>query len=175
MKTYAILATGQSMSASLAASLFGKCGLIAVSDAYRIAPFADALVSQDPAWWRVHSDAVDSFVGRKFGGPRVEIKGIERVEAQGLIASGTNSGLLAAHVAVKHFGATRVLLCGLDMAGSHFFGPHPAPLKNTTPTRFEVMREQFAAWKPQGIEIYNCSPGSALQCYPFKDLCDVLG
>lgn len=177
MTTAVILATGPSMSADLAQSVQGKAEVvIAVSDAYRIAPWATALVSQDRAWWKEHGEAAASFAGRKFSGPRgAGLPGVETIEPGGLIATGTNSGLLAGHVAVKVFGVNRVLFLGLDMAGAHFFGLHPAPLKNTTPARYEVMKDQFAQWRPRGVEILNCTPGSLLRCYPFKDLCDALG
>lgn len=175
-KTFAILATGESMSQEVADTVRrAKVGAIAVSDAYRLAPWADALVSQDRAWWDVHPEAM-AFFGRKFSGPRGPKDAIvEKVQATGLIATGTNSALLAAHVAVTYFGAERVLLCGVDMGGTHFFGDHPAPLKNTTPARFDVMREQFAAWKPRGVVVLNCNPASMLRCYPIRDLCDALG
>lgn len=165
------------MSLKVAEMVQGKARAIAVSDSFRLAPWAEAVVSQDCAWWNVHHMRVEQACpqARKFAGPMCQRRGVERVEAGGLIASGTNSGLLACHVAVKFFGATRLLLCGLDMHGSHFFGPHPAPLKNTSKFRFEIMIQQFQAWRPKGIEILNCTPGSAVHCYQMADLCDVLG
>lgn len=177
MKTAVILATGPSMSAQLANSVHRKGTIvIAVSDAYRLAPWADALVSQDLAWWNFHKEALD-FAGRKFRGPDVrgtKLPGVEIVEPGGIVASGTNSALLATHVAVTFYEAEKVLLLGVHMSGGHFFGQHPAPLKNTTPARFEVMKNQFERYKPRGVKIFNCTPGSELKAYPFRDLCDAL-
>jgi hypothetical protein len=82
---------------------------------------------------------------------------------------GSNSGLLGCQVAVS-MGAKTILLCGFDMKGSHFFGPHQAPLKNTQPARFEVFHRQFARFRPRGVEILNCTLGSALTCYPRAEL-----
>lgn len=174
MSTFAILATGPSMNQLVADDVRGRCACIAVSDAYRLAPWADALVSQDEAWWKHHKEA-RNFAGRRFGGPAVRMDGIERLEPGGPIATGTNSGLLAAIVAVQVFQAKRVILLGFDMGGSHFFGNHPAPLRNTTPPRFKVMLEQFQMWRPRGVEVINCTPNSRLLTYPKADLCDVLG
>lgn len=168
MSTVAVLATGKSLTVKQVEAV-RHLPCIAVSDAYRLAPWALALVSQDKAWWRVNEP---EFAGRKFcGQPWPDT---EKVEFSGLISVGTNSGLLAAFVAVEVFKATRVLLLGVDMGGTHFFGPHPAPLKNTTPQRFEQMKQQFANWKPKGIEVWNCNPASALECYPKMSLDDAL-
>jgi hypothetical protein len=167
---FAILATGPSMSLDIARSVMGKCSVLAVSDAFRLAPWADGLVSQDAAWWREHPDALQ-FPGRRFSGAQVD--GVEKVPYEGAVAHGSNSGLLACHVAVK-LGARKILLCGFDMKGSHFFGPHPEPLKNTKPARFDVFQEQFRRFRPRGVEVLNCTPGSALKAYANANLEDQL-
>lgn len=170
MITFVVIATGESLSQSAVDSVRGRCGVVVVSDAYKLAPWADALVSQDRAWWKHHPEALE-FAGRKFiGVPPDTIRGVEQADRTGIITSGTNSGLLGCHVAVSVFGATRLLLLGMDMQGSHFFGPHPAPLKNTKPERFKVMCEQFKRWQHKGVEVINCNRSSALTCFPFGDL-----
>jgi hypothetical protein len=146
--------------------------VVAVSDAYKRAPFADALVSQDPAWWKQYPEAME-FPGRKFS--TNEIPGVERVTNSGAITTGTNSGLLACFVAQREFGATRILLLGIDLHGSHYFGAHPTPLKNTTDARFKVFHRQFAQWSHRGVEVVNCAPGSALDCFPRGELDACLG
>jgi hypothetical protein len=163
MSTWAVLATGPSMSREVAEFVRGKCRVVAVSDAYRLAPWADALASTDEAWWRAHPDAI-SFAGSRFTGAPAHraIRGVERLPGS---LSGTNSGLLGCQVAYA-MGATRILLCGFDMRGDHFFGRHPAPLQNTTPARFAALRKQFAFWAPHGVEVINCTPSSALKIYP---------
>ena len=54
---YCILATGPSLSQSDIDYVRGKCKVIAVSDAYKLAPWCDYLVSADYAWWNVNKDA----------------------------------------------------------------------------------------------------------------------
>ena len=161
------------MSPAVADAVRDRCRAVVVSDAYRLAPWADALVSQDSAWWRAHPEALQ-FAGRRLSGGYPPVPGTERVTFDGGISTASNSGLLACHVAVYTLGARRLLLCGFDMGGSHFFGKHPAPLKNTAPHRFDVFRQQFAQFRPRGVEILNCTPGSALHCYPKKLLTDAL-
>lgn len=169
--TWAILATGPSMSQAVADSVRG-CKVVAVSDAYRLAPWADVLCSTDAGWWLANAEALQ-FRGQKYGAmPDFRrISGVERFPAD----SSINSGLLGVRVAV-HLGARRVLLCGFDMnrPGEHFFGTHPAPLKSTTADRQEVFKRQFAGFHPRGVEIINCTPGSALTCYPRRELEDCL-
>jgi len=162
--TFAILATGPSMSQALA-DLVQSCpwvSAIAVSDAWRLAPWAAALVSADRAWWMAHPEA-RQFAGRRVAG--VTAPGCETLA----IGSGSSSGLIACHLAVA-MGARRILLLGFDMHGAHFFGAHPEPLKNTTPQRFDVFRRQFARFHPAGVEILNCTPGSSLTAYPMASL-----
>lgn len=161
---FAVLATGPSMSQEVADFVRGKCGVVAVNDAYRLAPWADALVCNDAAWWNVHKDAYE-FKGRKFCG--VTRKGLEYIPATPRFPAGTNSGLQGCRVA-EMLGATRILLLGFDMHGTHYFGPHPAPLRNTPPHRFKAFLQQFANWK--GVPIINCTPGSALTHFPMSTI-----
>lgn len=168
MSVWAVLATGPSLTQEIADSMRGKCRVVAVSDSYKLTPWADAVASTDAAWWKAHPEAL-AMPCPKFGAmPDFRaIDGVERL----LVDTSTNSGLLGVMVAVR-LGAKRVLLCGFDLhsPGEHFFGRHPAPLKSTSADRMEVFKRQFAAYRPRGVEILNCTPGSALTCYPFADL-----
>lgn len=164
---FAVLATGPSLNLQQVRSLMGKVAVVAVSDAHRLAPWADALVSIDYAWWRAHPEALE-FPGAKWSAAP-DYKPIEGVKRFPDVHTGSNSGLLGIQVAVS-MGAKTILLLGFDMKGSHFFGPHPAPLKNTQPHRFEVFKSQFARYKPRGVKIINCTPGTALDAYPKADL-----
>lgn len=166
---YVVVATGQSLTAEQLEKV-RNLPCVAVSDAYKLAPWSVAMVSQDRAWWRAHPEAL-KFKGRKFSGS--EIEGTEAVKHEGLITTGTNSGLLACHVAVTLLGATSLILLGVDLHGTHYFGPHPAPLRNTQPHRFEQMKKQFRQWK-QGVPVVNCAPGSALDCFPKASLSEAL-
>lgn len=168
MTTWAVLATGQSLTDEhLAAVRHLPC--VAVNNAFARAPWAQAMAAQDRTWWQAHPEAM-AFAGRKFSVR--DIAGVERVPI-GPLQTSSNSGLLAVHVA-RMLGATRVLLLGVDLHGTHYFGSHPEPLKNTSQKRFEHMRRQFARYPRDGLEIINCSPGSALACFPRMPLEDAL-
>lgn len=162
--TWAILASGPSMSQEVADSVRGL-NVIAISNTYELAPWADVLVSNDRRWWMNYSDAL-KFQGEKYCGLCIDApKGVTKFHGA---ISGSNSGLLALMVAVKK-GAKRILLFGYDMGGSHYFGDHAHGLPNPSQKRFESFKKQFAGYKPSGVQIINCTPGSALKCYPFGD------
>lgn len=170
MTTWAVLASGPSMSQGLVNSLRGRCHVAAVSNTWQLAPWADAVVSADAAWWAENPEAL-MHAGAKYGAMPawLAIPGVERIPANGV-----NSALLAVKVAV-HKGARRVLLYGLDLKGAHYFGDHPAPLFNPGEREFERFRRQFERYHvPGDVEIFNCTPGSTLTCYPFADLGSVL-
>lgn len=168
--TWAILATGPSMSQEVADMVRGHFHVVAVSNAHELAPWADVLVSNDRKWWVNNPKAYD-FEGEQFCGLAIEApKGVKKFPGA---MSGSNSGLLAMQVAVSK-GAKRILLFGIDLAGTHYFGDHGGTLKNPTPDRFAVFQKQFAGYHPKGVEVFNCSPSSALKAYPFKDAAEFI-
>lgn len=174
MTTCVVLATGESLSLeqvehARSAHAERRCKSVAVSNAYQLAPWADAMVANDMRWWRQHPDAL-KFAGRRFCG--ADYGGTERLMPQPMFPVGCNSGLQAMRVALM-LDARRIILLGLDMKGTHYFGKHPASLKNSTPADFQRMLQQFHRWKSQA-DVINCSPGSALTCFKTASLLDVL-
>jgi hypothetical protein len=163
--TVVILATGPSMSVELADSLRSELRIV-VNDAFMVAPDADALCANDRAWWAVNPEAM-LFNGRRFSAHNLG-RGVEQIASTPVVNQSSNSALLALHVAVTIFGAKRVLLYGLDMHGTHYFGPH-RERPNTTPHRFEIFKQQFAAYARtlKHVSVINATRGSALQCFPF--------
>jgi hypothetical protein len=146
---------------------------VAVSNAYELAPWAIAMAATDGKWWKAHPEALE-FKGRRFTAAPSFVRldeSIERLE----VDCGTNSGLLGLMVAVK-LGAKRVLLCGVDMhsPGKHFFGLHKAPLRSSKQRHLDLHKQQFMNYRPKGVEIINCTPGSALEAYPKRPLEDCL-
>jgi PKD repeat protein len=170
VETWAILASGPSMSAEVAESV-RRLKTIAVSNTFELAPWADVLVSNDKAWWVNNPDAM-KFEGEKVCGLVIEPPdGVRKFPGA---TSGSNSGLLALKVAINK-GAKRILLLGFDMRGGHFFGKHQAPLRNPDQKRFEAFKKQFAdVVIPAGVEVINCTPGSALTRFPMGELKDFI-
>lgn len=83
-----------------------------------------------------------------------------------------NSSLFGMHIAEALYGAQRILLLGVDMYGTHFFGPHPKGLTNTTARLFKRHKDQFKSWK--GCEVINCNPDSHLEVFPKTKLRDII-
>lgn len=167
MTTWALLAPGPSASAELAQKLRGfKLGV--VNCAYQLAPWADFIAAADSAWWRRYPDAL-KLQAKKFA--MSTVKDVKRVSVGPM--SICNSGVLAMECA-KLEGATRILLFGFDMHGTHFHGPYTNGLRNTAPHQRAQHFKQFADWgrANKKIEVMNCTPRSALQCFPTARLED---
>jgi hypothetical protein len=94
------------------------------------------------------------------------------------LRTGRNSGYAAINLAV-HLGATRIVLLGYDMRGhkqQHFFGQHPPRLRSSTPYAsfvacFSTLVEPL---RQRGVEVLNCTPGSALGMFRRAALRDAL-
>lgn len=168
---FVLLAPGPSMSQAVADSVRGhRVGVI--NNCFSLAPWAEFLAATDVQWWLKYPEA-RQFAGRKFSPNRIG-EDVERVHTA-LVTSCCNSGVLGLEVA-KRLGATRVLLLGFDMGLGHFFGPYSNGLGNTTKERRVVHHAQFATWARlnKGIDVINCTPGSALQVFPKMELSEAL-
>lgn len=167
MSVWVILATGQSLTKEDVAYVKGRAQVVAISNAHELAPWADCLVSHDRAWWKAHPKAIE-FSGQRFCS--LEYNGCKKYRPPHL-PMGCNSGLMGMFLA-RDLGAKRIILLGFDMHGTHYFGRHPDGLKNTNEHRFKMHMRQFTRF--DGVEVINCTPGSALKCYPFIPLREAL-
>jgi hypothetical protein len=188
--TVAVMASGPSMSAEVADTVrAARVPAIVVNNTFRLAPWAAVLYAADARWWRLTPDAVE------FGGLKVSIENIDELPPRGVLLmrnggregydeapdslrTGHNSGYQALHLAVKA-GARRVVLCGFDMRGSgHWHPNHLAPLRSVDEAFFAMCRARFqtilAPLAQMGVEVLNCTPGSALTCFPRVALEDAL-
>lgn len=164
--TVIIIATGQSMSQSLADAVRGwDC--IVVNNAYELRHDANYLVAQDRMWWKVNGKKVNKvFRGDKYTTLKLmQDKSIKKVEkVAGMEATSNSSAVLAVFLA-SQLGYKRAILLGVDCYGTHFFGAHKPPLKNTKPQRFAVFQQQFkrADESLPNLKIVNCTIGTHLE------------
>lgn len=180
--TAVCLGGGPSLEREDVAYCRGRARIIAVNDAYRLAPWADVLYACDAKWWRWH-DGVPDFAGLKVTLEAPEFPSLKRL-AQGAergfepeptrLATGRNGGYQAIHLAV-HFGAARILLLGYDLrlvdGRSHWFGGHPVATKPEVYARMRPCFESLVVpLAERGVEVVNCTPGSALACFPMVPL-----
>lgn len=166
MTCWAMLAPGPSASAALADKV-RDLPLVAVGNAFELAPWAQIIAASDAAWWRSYP-AAKALSAAKFC--MGEARDIERVRMDQLGAA-VNSGVLGLECA-KRAGATRILLLGADMRGTHFFGEYRNGLRNAKPHQRLQHLRQYAEWARlnRKIEVLNCTNGSALDCFPRADL-----
>lgn len=174
-KTVVVFAPGESLTLRQTEAVRGIYQAVAVCDAYRLAPWSDALVANDAAWWENRPKAL-KFAGRKFSAN--DVSGVEKIPPfEHVVFRGSSSGVIGVLQAWR-MGAARILLVGFDNRGTHFFGAHDAPLKNTTSGRYAVFATQFETLKMflanKGVQIMNCTPGSALNCFDRANLEDCL-
>lgn len=168
----------------------GKATVLAINDAWRLAPWADALIASDAAWW-AHYRGVPAYTGLKFcleasaaKWPGVQV--LRNTGAEGLeteptgVRTGRNTGAAAINLAV-HFGAARVLLLGYDMEAkdenrSHWFGGHPLGLRGGSPYALfrQMCATMVAPLAALGVTVINCSRHTALTCFPRQPLREVL-
>lgn len=88
-----------------------------------------------------------------------------------VLVTGRNSGFQALNLAVLA-GAKRIILLGFDgqpaaNGASHFSGGHSRP---TPPAAYPLYRQAMSAAENAlvalGVEVLNCSPGSAIDSFP---------
>lgn len=191
-ETVVILATGPSLTQEDVDYVRGKARVIAINDAYKLAPWADCLYGTDARWWHWHH-GVPSFTGPKWslehsqwGNFRARYPDVQRLMNTGPdglehkptgLKNGRNSGYAAVNLAC-HYGATRIILLGYDLqtvkGKSHFFGHHP----NKSVSPYSSFRQRFQSLvkplKKIGVEVINCSAHTALTAFPCAPLRETL-
>lgn len=179
--TVVVMASGPSMGPEVAAKIQAS-GLpaIVVNTTYLLAPWAWMLYAADWRWWRSNPAAL------KFRGLKVSVEearqpgivhllrntGIDGFDPDPTcVKTGNNSGYQATHCAIH---ATRqcgrVLLTGFDMDGGHWHDDGEGELRRDWITRMEYLAELMRG----RVDIINCTPGSAIKCFPAMELDEAL-
>ena len=193
-QTVVCIGGGPSVTPSAVDSIRGRARVIAINNAYILAPWAEMCYFADTRWWEWHQNqpVFKSFAGHKV---TIENTGLlikdeavfmlhnlnneQLSESPNGIHTGSNGGYQAVNIAVLS-GAKRIILLGYDMrfpgGKSHWHGGHP--VKNPA-DHYTMYAGKFATMLPQlkrlGVEVINATPGSAIKCFPFMDLNEALG
>lgn len=158
--------------------------LLCVGDAYRLAPWADAIYHADYDWWAAtptdgplpHHEAALYTGGIRYtqSHAAAEAFGLECIPCKRLpgfgaecLHSGGNSGFQAINLAIL-MGAEKIVLTGFDYGSTdkkHFFGDHPGSLNRP---------HAYAAWlvylrdacKRSPVPIINASRETAIDFLP---------
>jgi hypothetical protein len=192
--TAVLLATGPSLTEDDVEFVKGKARVVAVNDAYRLAPWADVFYASDVPWWARHHQHLAECQGMKFtvgqsrtpkpikGLPDVQVLrntgtlGLERDPSA--LRTGLNSGYAAINLAV-HFGVSRILLLGFNMSPvngqRHFFGNHKGLNNSSDYNRFARKFESLVEpLRTLGVSVTNCTQPTRLTAFPQKPLREVL-
>lgn len=163
--------------------------VVAVNDVGRkerlptAAPWADVLYAADTPWWKLYRPDFD---GLKVSAER-EAVGIADLNLTivhdpivhwrpGVVQHGGHSGYQALQMAIG-LGSPRVLLLGYDcrmVSGrTNYFGDKDPSIFKPSP--YAKWAKGFHQIKPPpDVEIINCTPGSAIDCFPRKELSECL-
>jgi hypothetical protein len=164
--------------------------VVAINEALRVLPFADAVLSIDTKWWNRRFGLVRSFEGERIAIVpddyvirhrratrlyRVPATGISPLP--GAVHTGENSGYAALGLAIMRR-AKRIYLLGYDMTEpGHFhhgytwqtrYGAADYPRWSAM---FGTLAVEAAARR---IAVINCNPNSAIRCFPFQPLDEVV-
>lgn len=159
---------------------------IAVNSTAFAVPAADVVFGVDFMWWKVHHQQVrrDSkaqlWTSDRTAAERFNLNFVRGANSGGLhttrVNGNGNSGAAAINLATL-FGAKRILLLGFDMKPGanderHWHPDHPKPCAQAQ--CFDDWLYKFGAIardaEKQGVEIINCTPGSALTVFPVMPL-----
>jgi hypothetical protein len=214
-ETVAILGGGPSLTQDQVDRLRGRCRVIAVNNAYWLAPWADLLYFSDQVWWIWHHGGLEerqrgakvepvrhagdaryhAFAGVKAALANACTHGRERAvrvlqnygHMPGLcgirdgVHTGRSSGYQAINLAAHLVECdAALLLLGFDMRAvngrTHWHMAHhratpEQDFANTMLPPFTSLVDPLAA---RAIRVLNCTPGSAIQCFPRAQLADAL-
>lgn len=184
-ETVVCICRGPSLTPEQVEQVRGGARVIAVNNAYELAPWADVMYGADAAMWRHYWPlGAAAFPGMKVTldaqTPYPEVKLLRRRhgphgESQTVggdddpaYLRGNHSGMQAAHLAY-HLGARRIVLLGYDLqqgpdGRSHDFGEHPEGVRRNSPYReMTLCMATLLGWLwARGVEVVNCTRTSAL-------------
>lgn len=191
-ETCAILAGGPSLNNVDLGALAGL-RVLTINNSWQLYPNADVLYFCDSRWWRKHQFNVNTqFRGHYIVTMENDIPKVKCLRNAGMlgfstdpcaICHGSNSGYQAINLAC-HFGVKRMLLFGYDGrvngTRSHFHNDHDkSPSAYATVIKRAQWVEKFEylvePLESLGIEVINCSEGSAIPYWPVRDIKELVG
>lgn len=160
--------------------------IIAVNNAYRVAPWADFCYFMDKTWFKWHRKELKNFMGVLVSGDE-KTSSIDFVHTlqRGVkhhhdprrthMGRGNNSGHGAISLGAS-LGAKKIILLGFDMRvvdGKHnFHDDHKRKVAATIYERSYLKSFDFLAKDllELGVQVQNATPGSALKAFPIVEV-----
>ena len=194
IKTALIVATGPSLDdKTIQLCIDSGLSLFGVNKTFEILPL-DYFLACNPSFWNYYwnrglkDHKAEKWTWDALTAERYGINYIAGKWAPGLSTDPNyihyhhGSGPQVVNIAL-HKGIKRMLLVGWDMKYTeekHYFGDYPPELQHNPKTgpggEFIGLIKEMETIKPEdyGIEIINCTPGSAMKCFPIMRLEDAL-
>lgn len=200
MKTIVCIGTGPSLDARQVEAARDIGDLYVCNDAYKLAPDAALIHACNKEWWDVRWGEVFDLSSRKttifretadrYGIEYVPGRWFDGLSEAPAVSYGHSAGFQLLNLAY-HAKPDRILLLGYDMRyaedydgknkriGStprHFFGEYPKELQHWPSAQVkagvhvELVGLYRAVAKQNLVEIINCTPGSALDCFQMADI-----
>lgn len=163
---------------------------IATNNAFMLDPHADLLCWADVRWFYDNRDLIRD----GYSGPlKVTWKPVSNPKGHAInvlkwsrnefsldpsTVGGNQTGLGAINIAY-HLGVARILLLGFDMTSKRGHNWHELHARHATEDRYTLlfipeMERAAQILQQRGVEVINCTPHSALQCFPTQSLEEVL-
>lgn len=196
-ETVFVLASGPSVTQEIADRLQGQKGqrVVVINSTYKLCLWADLWFFTDNNVYSDNRDAVAAFAGHVVTMGRLPKREmplkVKRVKGNwgpdfipgwdGVIRQGRSSGHTAISLAIA-MGAARIVLLGYDMHLAPDGREHHHNDYEGRPRDLDIYEREFLpafkGWdadaKRCGVEIINCTPGSALKEFTMRDLDEVL-
>lgn len=193
-----VIGAGPSLTRGQCEIVRGHAWVIAVNRAIEYAPWADVWYFCDYRFAMWHQKAIGLFRNELW---TLENRGLrqrwpklrclrnvgdtgpvpEPGAAQTGIVNYRNGGAQAIQIAALR-GASAIVLLGFDMKASadgsrHFHEPHPVcdPANVYQQTMLPRMPELADGLAALGVPVFNCTPDSAMTCFPTADITEVFG
>jgi hypothetical protein len=160
---------------------------IAVNNSFRLDPGAEVVAFGDFQWFMKYRFELQKHAAayKVTWRPVPALPGVRPLELRRCTKSppsfsrnpamvfGGNSGHGALNLAYL-FGACRILLLGFDLTGARGHNWHAEHTAHANEARFSIWIERFGEAATElrrlGVEVLNCSPGSALTCFDFANV-----
>lgn len=143
-------------------------------------PDVEYLVFLDRKFYNMYSKEIDEYKGLIYAPQRALPEGYYRdnvsiidtkLRVQAGSLAGGLSGLTALNIACHWH--TDIYLLGYDMYPGHYYSDAPDLY---SPERAEKYGERFRQLKElwPGVKIYNCNPQSAITCFDYADIENII-
>jgi hypothetical protein len=186
----AVIASGPSLAEWQTDYLADKIHCIATNSSFRRLKVPGDVYGCDRIWWDHYAADVraaghSGWTQDRGASMHHQIRWVRAIWCRGLgvhpgvIHHGANSGYQAINLAFQ-FGARRIILVGFDMQKTggvtHWYGDHPSPMKNAGGIEGWVKNFSHLSrdLRAHGVEVFNCTVETALDCFEHADLRDVL-